>query len=161
MRGACLAALLTACATAPSGAQPAETAPAWMAGYWLSCEGGRQVAETWTGPVEGVLVGTGLTRHARGVEFEYMRIQETAEDGVIFFGSPGGAAPTALPMVKQDAASVTFENLAHDFPQRIRYTRDGDVLTARVESADGKKGMSWRYNHAPLNQTCAGSGVTR
>lgn len=140
---------MAACATTPSRAQ----APDWMAGYWLSCANGRQVSETWTGAGSGVLLGTGLTRGARGVDFEFMRIAPH-EGGLAFFGSPRGAPATVFPLVRQEGTSLVFENLAHDFPQRVRYAREGDVLTARVESADGAKGMSWRYVRAPLDQAC-------
>lgn len=137
-----------ACAT-PSLAQT----PDWLAGYWLSCENGRQVSETWTGAGSGLLVGNGLTRTARGVEFEFLRIAPH-EGGMAYFGSPGGAPPTVFKMVRQEAGRIVFENLAHDFPQRIIYQRAGDTLTARIESADGKQGMGWRYARAPLDQAC-------
>jgi hypothetical protein len=49
-----------------------------------------------------------------------------------------------------------FENLAHDFPQRIIYSRAGDQLTARIEGPmNGKPAaMEWRYRAAALNQRC-------
>ncbi|MDZ4777784.1 MAG: DUF6265 family protein [Alphaproteobacteria bacterium] len=149
MRHVFIAALLAACATTPSAAQT----PDWMVGYWLSCGNGRQVSETWTGAGSGVLVGTGLTRSPRGIDFEFLRIAPH-EGGLAYFGSPRGAPPTAFRMVKHEGASAVFENLAHDFPQRIRYARDGDTMTARVESADGAQGMSWRFTRAPLDQAC-------
>ena len=51
-----------------------------------------------------------------------------------------------------------FENLAHEFPQRIIYSRDGETLTARIEGMmDGKlEGMEWSFTSAPLNQACSG-----
>ncbi len=33
----------------------------WMAGYWLSCEPGREVSETWTDPRLDLLLGAALT----------------------------------------------------------------------------------------------------
>ena len=46
-----------------------------------------------------------------------------------------------------DASSVVFENLQHDFPQRIIYRRDGDRLCARVEgpasAADQPEEWCW------------------
>ena len=137
-----------ACAT-PVSAQ----APDWLSGYWLSCENGRQVSETWTGAGSGELVGAGMTRTANGVDFEFLRIAPH-ERGWAFFGSPRGAPATAFPLVKQEPGRVVFENFAHDFPQRIIYARTGDALTARVESADGRHGISWRYTRAPLDQAC-------
>jgi hypothetical protein len=51
---------------------------------------------------------------------------------------------------KERAANrVVWENLAHDFPQRIIYQRVApDTLVARIESADGARGTSWRMSRA-------------
>ena len=43
---------------------------------------------------------------------------------------------------------AVFENLAHDFPQRVIYRRCGEDLCARIEGAMGK-GQDWRYARAP------------
>ena len=40
---------------------------------------------------------------------------------------------------------VTFENAAHDFPQRILYWREGDRLRARVEGMLEGRQMSEDY----------------
>jgi hypothetical protein len=40
---------------------------------------------------------------------------------------------------------ITFVNAAHDYPQRIRYWRDGRDLMAEVSLADGSKAQRWRY----------------
>lgn len=150
MRHVFIAALVAAaCAASPSVAQT----PDWIAGHWLSCEGGRQVSETWTGAGSGILVGTGLTRSARGVDFEFLRIAPH-EGGVAYFGSPRGAPPTAFRLVSQEGTRAVFENLAHDFPQRIIYTRTGDAMTTRIENADATQGMSWRFARVSLDQTC-------
>jgi len=151
MRHAIVAAVLaSACAAMPSAAQT----PDWIAGNWLSCENGRQVTETWVGAGSGVLVGAGHTRSARGVDFEFLRIAPH-EGGLALFGSPRGAMATVFRLVKQEATSAVFENLAHDFPQRIIYRREGDVMTARIENADATRGMSWRFTRAPLEDVCA------
>jgi hypothetical protein len=48
------------------------------------------------------------------------------------------------------AGEATFENLAHDFPQRIIYRKCGDDLCARIEGMmDGRlEAMAWRYSRA-------------
>ena len=71
-----------------------------------------------------------------------------------YFGSPRGAPPTAFRLVSQEGTRAVFENLAHDFPQRIIYTRTGDAMTARIENADATQGMSWRFARVSLDQTC-------
>lgn len=49
-----------------------------------------------------------------------------------------------------------FENLDHDFPQRVIYIRKGDNLTGRIEGiAEGKqRAAEWHYRLSPLNATC-------
>lgn len=159
MRRFLVVAVVGACFAPPIAAQIppqgllAMFAPNWMGGYWLSCERDVQTSETWTGAGTGLLVGTGLTKTPRGIDFEFMRIAPH-EGGYAFFGSPRGAPPTPFKLVSQDATKVVFENPAHDFPQRITYERAGDVLTARIETADGRKAMSWTYKKAPLDTAC-------
>ena len=63
--------------------------------------------------------------------------------------SPGGRGDTAFRLVAQSEGEAVFENLEHDFPQRIRYTLRGDALTARVEDASGAKGIQWTWKRSP------------
>lgn len=142
-----------AAAQNPHGGPPPLSTPDFMVGYWLSCENGVRVSETWTGAGVGMLVGTGLTHTPRGADFEFMRIARH-EDGYAFFGSPRGGPAVPFKLVISRPDRVVFENPAHDFPQRITYERAGDVLTARVETADGRKSMSWTYRKAPLDAAC-------
>jgi hypothetical protein len=48
---------------------------------------------------------------------------------------------------ERSANRVVRESLARDFPQRSIYEREApDTLTARIESADGARGSSWRMS---------------
>ena len=40
---------------------------------------------------------------------------------------------------------IEFTNPAHDYPQRIRYWREGDKLIAEIALIDGKRAVSWTY----------------
>jgi hypothetical protein len=40
---------------------------------------------------------------------------------------------------------VTFVNAVHDYPQRIRYWREGEEMFAEISLADGSKPVRWRY----------------
>ena len=53
--------------------------------------------------------------------------------------------PVGFRLVASDGTSATFENPAHDFPQRIQYRRDGDRLVATISARDGSNAMSWTY----------------
>ena len=131
----------------------------WMAGYWLSCEDGREVSETWTDPRLGLMAGTSVTVRGGRVGFELSRIAPTgpAPDAPLaYFAQPEGMAVTVFPVVASEPNQVTFEQPAHDFPRRIVYERAGDVLSARIEGdIDGEtRTIRWRFRTAELNARC-------
>lgn len=119
---------------------------AWMAGQWSREDGGRWTEESWTSPRGGVMLGH--SRSGRGAdlrEFEFLRIA-AGEDGTpAYIAQPGGGAPVAFRLVQHDAASATFATRAHDYPQRIRYLREGDRMIATISRIDGSKAQSWDY----------------
>ena len=50
---------------------------------------------------------------------------------------------------------IVFENAAHDFPTRISYARDGDVMTARIDGGEGsEQAMEWRFQRADADSRC-------
>ena len=65
-----------------------------------------------------------------------------------YYGAPGGQNRTPFNWVASDEQSVTFVNESHDYPQRIRYWRDGKELVAEIALKDGSKAVSWRYRAA-------------
>ena len=111
----------------------APEALSFLAGCWSGEVRGARYEESWTSAEGGVLLGTSRTiRDGRVVEWEFLRIAR--QDGRwTYLAQPGGRPATAFPLAGAGARTLTFENLAHDFPQRIVYTRAGDRLTARVE----------------------------
>jgi hypothetical protein len=66
----------------------------------------------------------------------------------VYDASPGGAPPVPFTEYARAARSISFENRAHDYPQRIRYWREGAVLVAEISQADGSKTMRWRHRRA-------------
>jgi Domain of unknown function (DUF6265) len=131
----------------------AQTAPrtevsdlAWMTGRWLASENGRWTEEVWEGPRGGTLMGFSWSGEGSNIdEYEYLRIQ-TDEDGEpMYLASPRGGAATGFYLARADATSATFENPDHDFPQRIVYRRDGEVMVATISAMDGSNARSWTY----------------
>ena len=119
---------------------------AWLAGQWEREDGGEWTRESWAEPRGGVMLGhslSGTGERAKG--FEFLMLQPGADGVPTYMAQPGGKPPVAFALVAQDAASATFENAAHDYPQRIRYVRDGDMLTATISKIDGSEAMSWRF----------------
>jgi hypothetical protein len=61
---------------------------------------------------------------------------------------PGGGAPVEFLLSDQRTQMIEFINPAHDFPQRIRYWREGDALMAEIALKDGSRAMRWQYDPA-------------
>ena len=119
--------------------------PAWMSGTWRSITGDAVSEEIWSG-ADGTLM-TGMHRDlapGKKTWFEFLRI-ENREGNPVYIAMPGGKPAVEFPAVKVEAARITFENLSHDFPQRILYWCEGEKLCARVEARDGK-GEQWCWS---------------
>jgi len=131
----------------------------WLAGYWLSCADGREVAESWSDRRGAIMLGASITFDAAASSWEQMRIEAVSpqENGLSFFAQPRGAAQaTEFRLVRWGEGEAQFENASHDFPQRVIYRREGDLLIGRIEgrSAQGEQAMEWRYRSAPFNSRC-------
>ena len=72
------------------------------------------------------------------VEYEYLRIEEQ-EGRLALIANPSGQEETTFWQVGLSDDLVLFENLAHDFPQRIRYRLlpDGSALAQIEGERDG------------------------
>ncbi len=126
--------------------------PEWMAGCWEHRSGDRWTEECWTIPRAGMMMGSGRTGIGdKLVDWETMQIRldyDTGQGPVVrmaFKGAPKGVNGTVFAWSPSQDLGVTFGNAAHDFPQRIRYWREGEELLAEISLADGSKPVRWRY----------------
>jgi hypothetical protein len=133
----------------PGGSSAARvTQVGWLAGCWELGSGGRVVEEQWTRPRGGLMLGVGRT--VRGdslVEYEQVRIFERG-GRLVYGASPSGQTPAEFESTQVSDSAVTFENLGHDFPQRVMYRRPApDSLIGRVEGMSrGKlRGVDFPY----------------
>lgn len=123
--------------------------PGWMAGCWTGDDGGAWSEECWSAPRGGSMMGH--SRSGRGTElsmWEATQIMREADGTVTFWASPRGAARSPFPIVSRGAAEIVFANPAHDYPQRLRYWREGDTLHAEISLADGSKPYRFRFRRA-------------
>lgn len=109
-----------------------------MTGTWRMQQGDLLIEEVWTAPAGGTMLG--LNRTIRGEEtvaFEWLRI-EARPRGLVYLAHPGGRMPgTAFELQSSEPGTAVFENLDHDFPQRIAYRRaEPDRLSVDV-TGDG------------------------
>jgi hypothetical protein len=106
-----------------------------LSGCWERVDkSGTLVSEMWMRPAGGSMIGTGRTvKNGRTVDFEFLRIEQQA-DGIYYIAKPkANATETAFKLKSSNDGTYVFENLAHDFPQRIIYKFGGDSLLARIE----------------------------
>lgn len=119
----------------------------WMSGAWCTAPAEvPQTCEVWSDEIAGGIAGLSRTaKDGKVVSEERMSIG-ISRGKLSFIAMPDGATePTRFPLVSRGATEMVFENREHDYPQRIRYWRDGDALMAEISLADGSKPMRWRY----------------
>ena len=128
---------------------------AWMAGCWQRTAGIAVVEEQWLDPRGGMMLGMSrTTREGKASQYEFMRIEQRG-DSVIFYALPSNQAPASFPARSLTRAEVTFENPAHDFPQRIIYRNGGDSLLASIEGIQDRTNYTLPF---PMARTaCAGN----
>jgi hypothetical protein len=88
----------------------------------------------WMPPAGDLTIGASRTVTPAGTrEFEQIRIK--ADSGkLVYIALPSGQSEARFPSTVVNDTLLVFENLAHDFPQRIIYRKRGaDSVIARVE----------------------------
>lgn len=121
--------------------------PFWLGGHWVREDKakGSWTEESWLARGD-LMVGVGMSGSGeKARSFEFMRIAKDKDGVMTFWGSPQGGPPVPFKMVSLSAAEVVFENPAHDFPTRIRYRREDDLLIATVSGPEGKDAQTWRF----------------
>lgn len=113
---------------------------AFLAGCWAGTMGSLDMREHWTEAEGGVMLWTTrFFRDGRLADFEFGMLLDDEVEGPTLWPYPRGErSEHGFPLVRADDEFV-FENLAHDYPVRIVYVRDGiDGLSPRIEGSDGE-----------------------
>jgi hypothetical protein len=132
----------------------------WLAGYWLNCEHGMELTETWSawrGPYMfgfNVIDGNGSGGWGRA-----MIGPSGGGDagGISFYWQPSGQEEKEYVLVRAGRTDVVFENDSIVHPRRISYRRSGRRLTFRMEGT-GERGQpeiaEFVYHRARFNRRC-------
>ncbi len=106
--------------------------------------------EYWNRPAGGLILGfhRDLFPGDRSF-FEFLRIEQR-DDGIFYVAMPRGKPGTDFRLTHLEHGRAVFENPEHDFPQRIVYARDGDVLSATIEGTENgeQRRSKWRWQRA-------------
>ena len=114
--------------------------------------GDRVVEEQWMAPRGGAMLGAGRTvQGGRLVEHEFVVIREDS-GRLVYEARPSGQPPAAFPAREVTPRSVVFENLQHDFPQRIGYSREDDGVLAWIEGP--RNGQTRRVEFSYRRASC-------
>jgi hypothetical protein len=100
----------------------------------------------------------GSRSFADTVETGGERLRVTMRDGkLVYHAHPSSQSAQSFTATAVSPTEATFENLAHDFPQRIIYARRGaDSLLARIEG--DREGRQQPITFAFRSIDCAGHG---
>ena len=124
-------------ALVPAGEPAAVDRLAWLTGCWSRARSNGITEEHWMAPRGGTMLGMSRTvRDGRTVEFEFIQIR-AGEGTLVYEARPSGQPMATFALKSMADDSVTFENPAHDFPQRIIYRRTADGVAARIEGTMG------------------------
>jgi len=146
--------LMLAALPVTAGAQVPIARVSWLQGCWRMNVNGQTVDEEWMAPDGGAMLAISRTvKGGRLVEYEFVLLRER-DGSLVYIAHPSGQVGGEFPLARVDDDSVTFENTAHDFPQRIGYRRRGDRLDAWIEGT--LDGRSQRAEFPYARVPCAG-----
>ena len=128
---------------------------AWLAGCWESTDPARGIEEQWMAPKSGTMLGAGRTvRGGKLVEYELVLIKEDG-DKLAYEAHPSGQPSATFLAVESGPTRIVFENLEHDFPQRVGYALSEEGLNAWIEGT--VNGRAKRIDFPYRRAACGGS----
>ena len=134
---------------------------AWLTGCWTADGGEAGSIEQWTAAAGDSMMG--LSRTVKGgkvANYEFMRITTANDGAVIFHAQPSGQDGASFTAITLTATEVVFENLGHDFPQRVIYRYETPAkLRASIEGTI--KGANKHIDFPMTRAACAAHVQTR
>jgi hypothetical protein len=114
---------------------PPLSAISFMTGCWTGASSnGATIEERYSETADNMMIG--MTRYVRGgrvVDFEFTTVSRT-DSSFVMTPHPKGVKSDPFPLKEVADGRAVWENLKHDFPQRIIYRSGADgSLIARIE----------------------------
>jgi hypothetical protein len=146
-----LAVLLLPAAALADTATLSHSLPAWMTGAWSYQSGEEWGDEYWTPPRGGIMIGAARIGKANDlVVWESTRIAYDEDGKLAFWAMPRGVPATKFALVSASERAISFANPENEYPQLIRYWRDGKALNAEISMMDGSK--PYRFSYQAMGQ---------
>jgi len=114
----------------------------WLAGCWVTPD--HKAQEVWVVDGERSLIGFAVSINDNKVGFyEVLSIKQDSKNKWVYNAHPSGQAGASFKAIQVSKDSVVFANPDHDYPQEIRYRREGDRLFASVSLLGGENPSSF------------------
>ncbi len=114
----------------------------WLAGCWVTPDSSAQ--EVWVVESERSLAGFGVAITDSKIGFyEVLSIKQSEDGSWTYTAHPSGQLSASFVAVEIDDTSVVFANPEHDYPQEIRYKREGSRLYATISLIGGVNSNSF------------------
>lgn len=135
LRTCWIALVLTGTASALHAQEPQLATLSWLAGCWDAEADEAGSVEHWLPLAGGTMLGVGRTvKSGKTVAHEFMQIRTDAQGKIVYIAKPDRKPEATFTATVVTPDAVTFENLQHEFPQRVIYRlQAGDRLAARIE----------------------------
>ena len=120
--------------------------PDWMTGAWERSDSDSWADEYWTPPRAAIMIGASRSGKGETLQFwEHMRIVREADGTLAFWAVSADQKPVRFVATQKSPEEIIFENSDHDYPQRIRYWREGKLLRAQISLLDGSKPVDFQF----------------
>ena len=114
----------------------------WLAGCWVSADGNSQ--EVWVVDSDNSLIGFAVALRTEKVVFYEVLSIKLNDDGLwTYTAHPSGQASASFVATEAGENSIAFANFDHDYPQEIRYRREGNQLYANISLRGGENPTSF------------------
>lgn len=121
--------------------------PAWLAGTWARESGANWAEEVWTAPRHGQMLG--IARDGFGPDvttWAYLRIEDERVSGPVLVMQKAGGTAIRYPLAVASEAAIEFANpAAEPARQRIRFSREGQLLVIETSRMDGSEAERWNF----------------
>ncbi len=106
----------------------------WLLGRWEGVTEEGTAIEEWTKESDEKMLGTGVFIIGDDTVFSEALAIIVGYNTLIYEADPSGQTIVQFPLAASKKNEIVFENLEHDFPQRITYRKlAGDSLMAVIE----------------------------
>jgi hypothetical protein len=132
-----------------AGQEGSAALPGWLQGCWRLTSPDQVIEEVWLTPLGGAMVGLSRTVSRDTLRGHELMLIRTGANGLVLEANPAGQPSAVFLAAARNDSAITFENLTHDFPQLIGYTRvTPDSLVAVISGTVRDRQRTITYGYA-------------